>query len=513
MTGSRIGWAGLVCLVAWAPGGHAAPVRSPAGVKGALVSRLWSAAEAHRRAGRHKQCGRAFETLAKRFPRHPRADAMLFNAAACHEGGGDVRAAIRTRKGLLQRYARSRLAPTTLHYLAGCYQRVVLVADAAGAYERFTSRYPRRKEAPGSLMRAIGLRGGLGQARLVKRNVSHFIKRYGRRYPARAARAFWFWVEYSRVHGKAAAFETALGSYLRRYARRGTVDRTVEAMAKLGRIHWRRSCRIPTDNGICRRAIRVKQRGSSKRRRTHKYVVRSGVSVSTAKRYFNRALKVWAKGRAVIKIPKHAADRRARLVNLRHFAAFAAFMRAEVGLDPYLRVGAPTFPRVVGDRRKAKRSYRKYRQWLGTKKKAGNRLVKAYMNVVTGGRGRAPGKRRGDPEWSIAAVYRTGVIFRSIAQRAKEVRLPKVRGAVGSRLGGLPSPMEPAKVAARFRKKALGAFELCVQLAKRLRWHDKWERRCRTGLRELLPKKHPKAKERFLRPGQHRPTIDRAGFR
>lgn len=465
------------------------------------VQLLWITAETHRRAGRYRKCGQAFEALAKRNPTHSRADALLWNAGACYELGGALWDAIRVRTRLVRRYVRSRHTAVAMYYLAGNYHTVLLLADAAGWYERFAARYPKRKETREALMWAIVLRGGLGQRGLMRKNVAQLILRYGGRRPALVARAFWVWVAHLRDHGKATEYETALGRYLRRYARRGSVDRTIQALAELGRIHWKRSCRIQADQGICRRIRWVKKRGFRRKQRAHQYVARNRISVATANRYFDRALKIWANGRALLKLSKYAPDRLVRIKNARHFAAQATFFQAERALDAYVRTKTPRGLRFDPKRpRVAAASEKRFTRWLKKKTAIGGRLIRDYMSVVTRIRVRVNAKKRGDPHWSVAAVQRTGVIYRSFAEALLALRSPK--GA--TRLN---------KTASVLRSKALARYKLCMNLARNLRWYSGWAGRCALALHELAPKANPKPKERYSLPGYYRTTIDRAGFR
>jgi len=468
---------GVLGVLVWGSNVFAAPPGPRVSGANQRVGRDWSLAEAHRRAGRHKQCGEIFERLVKALPKHPRADAMLFNAAVCYEQGGEVWHAIRARKGLVKRFPRSRFAPVAMRNLAANYHKVLKLADAAGWHERYAFRYPKRKDARESLMRAIALRGGLRQKLRMRGNVRRFIVRYGYHYPALGARVFWQWVAYARDHGKAAEYETALGHYFRRHARRGSVDRMIEALVELGRIQWRRSCRIPADEGVCRRVRLVKKRGSSKRRRVVRYLARKPIPVATAARYFNRALKVWANGRALGKISTYAPDRVARRQNARRFAALATFMKAELQLESYLKSAPPRIAKARADPLLASRSLGRATKWMHGKMKTGARLVKSYLRVITGVRARVGGKQRGDPQWSIAALYRSGSIFRNFARQVQGAGVPKSWGAAP-------------------RSKALGAFKICVALAKKLGWHDLWERRCRRALHELNPTSYPRPKGR-----------------
>lgn len=475
---------------------------------------MWADADLLRKSKKFADCGAAFEEMATRYTSASNLDTFFWNAGACYEAAGMLGPAVKMRRTIVQRFKRSKHRALSMYYLAGNFHNLAFFKQAAKWYELFFDKYSKRKEAPESLMWGIVLRGGLGEERKMMKNAAAFIKRYKRRggkYKKLSAKSFWLVVKMYENQGDEDKVLINLSRYARGYGPAGEVDKYIESLAKLGDIWWRRSCKVTAIHGQCIRIRFYRRKGKKKKQKKIIYVQRDGRSVRTAKRYFARALRVWANGRGLLKIKKNDGDRLSKINNARHYAAQAKFMAAEVLFEDYLRLSLPRKldfnPRNPS---KAKRSIKRFTKWLTAKMKKGGLMVKKFMSVITSIRVKIGGKKRGDAHWSIAAVARAGMIFHNFAELMLSAPVPKFLKGFAAR-DAYKAQME--RVANPLLAKAQGGYKICLALSKKLRWFNEWSRLCEREINRLEPDRYPLASERRAKPGYLSTTIDKADFK
>jgi len=475
---------------------------------------MWADADTLRKTKKFADCGAAFEEMATRYTSASNLDTFFWNAGACYEAAGMLGPAVKMRRTIVQRFKRSKHRALAMYYLAGNFHNLAFFKQAAKWYELFFDKFSKRKEAPESLMWAIVLRGGLGEERKMMKNAAAFIKRYqrkGGKFKKLSAQSFWLVVKMYENQGDEDKVLINLSRYAQGYGPVGEVDKYIESLAKLGEIWWRRSCKVPQTHGQCIRMRFYRRKGKKKKQKKIIYLQRDGTSVRTSKRYFARALRVWANGRSLLKIPKSDGDRMAKINNARHYAALAKFMSAEFLFEDYLRLSLPRKldfnPRNPS---RAKRSIKRFTKWLTAKMKKGAQLVAKFMAVITAVRVQIGKVKRGDAHWSIAAVARAGMIFHNFAELMLNAPVPKFLKGFAAR-DAYKAQME--SVANPLLAKAQGGYKICLALSKKLRWFNEWSRLCEREINRLEPDKYPLASERRAKPGYLSTTIDRADFK
>lgn len=474
---------------------------------------MWADADRLMKKKKWTECGTAFEEMARKFPGGSNIDTFYWNAGTCYEAAGMLGPAVSMRRKIVRKYPKSKHHALAMYYMAGNYHNLAFFKDAAKWYEKFFKTHKKHKEAANALMWAIVLRGGLGDERRMMRNASDFIQRYKYGKKKKSAKAFWLVVKMYENQGDEDKFLINLSRYARTYGAVGDVDKAIEAYARLGAIFWRQSCKVKMTDGQCIRVSYVRRKGKKKKQKVVIYLERDRRKVNTAKRYFAKALRVWRGGRGLKRIPKNLpkGQRMEMINNARHYAAHAKFMQAEFKFEDYLKLRIPRKldfnPRYP---RKAKRSMKRFGNWLKTKLKAGGRLIKDFMAVVTKVRVQIKGKRRGDPHWSIAAVARTGMVFHNFADLLLNASIPKfLRGFAAK--DAYRAQME--KFANPLLAKAQVRYKICLKLSNDLRWFNEWSRLCELEINRLEPDKYPLANERRARPGYLSTTIDKADFK
>jgi len=474
---------------------------------------MWADADQLMKHKKFTECGQAFEEMATKFPGGSNLDTFYWNAGTCYEAAGMLGPAVAMRRKIVKYYPRSKHAALAMYYMAGNYHNLAFFKDAAKWYELFFDKHSRHKEAPTALMWAIVLRGGLGDQKRMMRDAANFIKRYRSRKRKLSAKAFWLVVKMYENQGDEDRFLINLSRYVGTYGAVGEVDKYLEGLAKLGEIHWRRSCKTTMTDGQCIRVRYVRRKGKRKKQKLVIYLERDRREVASAKRYFARALRVWSNGRGLLRIPKSlpAAQRMEMIINARHYAAQAKFMQAEFKFEDYLKLRIPK--KLDFDPRhpaKAKRSMKRFAGWLKKKLVSASKLIKAFMRVVTKVRVMVQGKRRGDAHWSIAAVARTGMVFHNFADLLLSAPVPKfLRGfeakdAYRAQLEKFANPL---------LAKAQVRYKICLKLSNDLRWFNEWSRLCEREINRLEPDKYPLANELRAQPGYVATTIDKADFK
>ncbi len=475
---------------------------------------MWANATQLSKAGKFAECGAAYEEMATRYTSASNLDTFLWNAGSCYEAAGMLGPALKMRRTIVQRFKKSKHRALSMYYLAGNFRSLAFFKKAAKWYERFFDKYSKRKEAPESLLWGIVLRGGLGQELKMMKNAAAFIKRYSRKggkYKKLSAKAFWLVVKMYENQGDEDSVLVNLDRYARTYGSAGEVDKHIEALSKLGAIWWRRSCKVTQTHGQCIRIRYYRRKGKNKKQKKIIFLKRESTNVRMAKRYFARALRIWAKGRGLLKIPKNDTDRMAKIYNARHYAAQAAFMSAELGFENYLKWSLPR--KLDFDPKnplKAKRSIRRFTRWQKSKLVSGVKLVKKFMSVITTTRVDTGDGRRGDTHWSIASVARSAMIYHNYAElllNASEPTFLKdcaVRDAYNMLRGTAHNPV---------LAKAQDGYKTCLAQSKRLRCFNEWSRLCEREINRLAPDRYPLANERHAQPGTLSTIIDKATFK
>jgi tetratricopeptide (TPR) repeat protein len=459
---------------------------------------MWEEAEKLKAAKKYKQAGELFEEIARTYPQDDRLDDIYWNAGICYEAARLIGRAVMMRKLLRAKRPKSDLAPKALYFIGGNYHALAFYEEAAQHYEQFAKENKKDKDAPRALKYAILFRWGTGNINKMMRDVEDFIKAYhnNRKHRDEAAEVH-FWVH--RIHedreGKEAETKliSHLNQYLSRWARHGGLDRRVQALAKLGKIYWERSCKREMVDGMCvkitykRRKRRKKLAHKKKRVR---YLPRERRMARAAKKKFQKVVRLWGpKGPGARMAGKTPAEKKARTQAALYWVAMSRFMLIDMQFEDYMKLDLPRKlnfnPRYP---RKMKRAQKKFAAWAENKAKGLSRLRKRYEQVIV----------LKQAHWAIAATARIGMLFHNFARQLFDAPIPS----------HLRTDMEKnayrdelQKYADPLLMKAKQGYFLCLKTAKQYNWFNEWSRLCEKEINDLEPEKFPLTMELRAQPG------------
>ena len=153
------------------------------------------------------------------------------------------------------------------------------------------------------------------------------------------------------------------------------------------------------------------------------------------------------------------------------------------------------------NKRKKKKSARKFRKYLDTKGRLLGKARETYQEVI---------KQR-VPHWAIAAAARIGQLFQNFsgalytapvpkpaippALRSKSARedfMMAFTDAYCERLEDKATPLE---------KKAVDGLAVCLRRSTELSWYNEWSELCEAELNQIKPAEYPIASEIRAKPG------------
>jgi hypothetical protein len=221
---------------------------------------LWQRAAEFREAGaldpsQYKACAEHFEAVARQLgPEHPRAGEAMYQAARCHEASGAVGPALLIDELLAEKHRDATLGRLALAAVGRERLALLQFARAADAFEGYADRYAADKHAPGLLVDAAELRSRLGMYEQAKRDLEQIDRLFSRSAPMIAAEAFWARPELLPVsYANDKARRAHAEEFLKLYGDAGGETRKLLAIARLGEIDWRASCKQkqPGPLGLC----------------------------------------------------------------------------------------------------------------------------------------------------------------------------------------------------------------------------------------------------------------------
>ncbi len=287
--------------------------------------------------------------------------------------------------------------------------------------------------------------------------------------PARAlaaARILRFFKARGSTRAQLRAYVAELERRIRTLDPRTHADQLVVAHARLGFIHWNRSCKKPDSLSLCMRTQR-KGRGGHTHHLVRTLLRRSPGLVRRARTHFRSAQKAWNNGEAVRRVGARAPSRARRVGRARHYAAWAKFMEAEVALEGVLKLGRPNLVKPAGraDRLAAART--QLTTWYKKKMAVAKRLDATYraaMTKVVAGRGK---HRRGSIYWRLAGLSRVGTVYLELAHQLVKIKAPRWLTSSADRIAFEEAYLT---VVDRFEKRAKKAFGHCLRTAARQRY-------------------------------------------
>lgn len=469
---------------------------------------LWLVADGFSKNKRHKDAAKTYIDMYNAAPNHPRSAQMLYNAAIEYEKAGVIGSAVQARGILIQQKPDDSLAKKAQYQIAGNYHALAYYEKAADFYEKFATKFPGEADAIQALTNAVFFRRGLGQDEKAIEDNRSFVKFYGSRKPAQAARVFF---SIGAIHEKNRAWGRLVAhmeDYLKQYGKKGGEDLQILAHVKLGETKWRQSCSLGEGvNGACVKIDRVRAGGKAGRRlgkgqRGGKrqcgpetksritVVARNKKVAAEAQKHFATALKLYNKGAALRGVsgdnPGQIESRKNELV---YAVAQARFAQGEEQYENFLAV---KFPEGLdfnpAKPKKAKESAKKFKEYLEDKTKMLEATRKVYSEVIT----------FKQAHWAIAGSARIGQLFADFANALFTAEIPSIlkqdfeRDAYCDAMQDQADPIE---------SKAKEGFETCMNKSTELSWFNEWSQLCETELNQLEPSKYPLAAEVRVQPG------------
>ncbi len=258
------------------------------------------------------------------------------------------------------------------------------------------------------------------------------------------------------------------------------VDSILAAYVRLGDDAWKRSCPVDEVNGICVKIKNKKTRAGW--RHTVRYRKRNTKLVKQAQAHLAKAWSFWADGAMLDRIPKKDPRHKARRMRARHYAAWAKFMKAELGLERFLQARPPA--KLNFDPKKpavATASTKRLNDWVRQRMKNGAALVKSYLSVIT--KVKAAKTRRSysraSTYWALGAVSRAGTVMENLGKSLQTIPMPKrlktaaARDAFRARMNKPAAPM---------LRSAANIYGTCLRMARKARLHWEWAQICESGL-------------------------------
>ncbi len=428
---------------------------------------------------KYKECGEAYLAIYVANPSARRSEEVLYNSGVCFQSGGATGLAIRQFRQLNQRFPQSSLAPKALLRLAGLYQSAKILDKASSAYEEFARRYSSEKEAPGALLSAIRNRRSLGHHNEMVKNIEEFVKQYEKRRPEDSAMLLFLLATEQEKQGTQRKTVQGYERYIKVIGKRGGLDRSLVANAKLGELLWRQSCVRATD-GVCSKRVRLPAHKKGQGVATHcgsvttrmQIVPRNRKLVVRAMQYFANATAL-ANAGAIDRAPDAARSESAR----DSFLASQFYLLAQ-DYEKYLSLELPrglSFP--PNNRRKTKRSTTRFQTWLQAKKTMSGELKEKYQRIVSVGRA---------SEWNVASIARIGQISQHFALSLATAEVPK-----GVRQGNFASESvnafcdEFGRQAQPLEAMANAAYSKCVAVSSATKRSNTWSKLCQRELAVL----------------------------
>lgn len=418
---------------------------------------------------RHRQ---AYDTALKAGgPTAAGLDQALFDAAVCYDDAAKAPAALAAYRELRDRFGKSPLVAQGLLRTARLHARLGQHAEAAAAFEDYARRYPAEADAVAALREAIRHHTEVGADERAIAATKLFVKQYGGKQPAAAAEAFLALVTIYEKRGDAAAV-THLRAYLKTHAARGGDELRLTALARLGEVLWRQSCRVKGVDGACVEVVRPgpkHQQCGAADRLAWKAVARDPRKVKEARATLAEAVALYE--RAGGKLP--GADEKAT----RHRYAQARFVLAEASFEAVFALAYPTgLDFDPAEPAVAKRSTAAFEAWFKDLDRRATTAAGEYQALLVEVK---------DPTYAVAATARTGQLASGFVDALLTADVPPFIRAYDEAVDAYCDKLR--EVAIPHEERAGEAFGVCVRLSTDLGLSTPWADVCTRELARLSP--------------------------
>ena len=245
-----------------------------------------------------------------------------------------------------------------------------------------------------------------------------------------------------------------------------------------GQTLWRKSCPGPYLAACVKKTPTLGRKGAKKggprcSAGTALRVKRRGRTASAAQKLFARALADYHKINASRRTPR-----------VREAAAAARFHQAEVLFESFIKV---QFPAKLDFSSRARKAHKAFAAAIGAKSKLLRDARQAYQDTI----------RLESARWAVASMARTGQMFKHFADelyqapiprppRVKSMNTKKTRQEFVNMFQDTYCDTLEDKAGPLVRK-ALQAFEVCVEKARELSVSCDWSSYCADQLKKIRP--------------------------
>ncbi len=496
------------------------------------VDSLENEAIQYKKRGDFKNCAVSMLAAADSLPESPKHATRLYDAGTCFTEAHLIGRAVGVRSQLIDKHPGDNLAKKALYQIANNFHQLAAYQKAADNYEAFATKFPGEKEAPASLGNALNFRMGLGDKEKAFQNMNDYIKFYGAKRASDAAGVFFQMATVYEKEGKNDDLIKHLDAYLKKWGKDGGIDRQIFAHFRLGELLWNKSCSQESVHGSCIKLERVSATGRQKalyelnrriadkkkklkepERTTCGAPTRSKITVfdrnkgaaAQAKAHFDTALKLFANGDALKKVPA-GPDADARGFTATAAAAGSRFYQGEGLYEDFLRLKFPEGmelqpPNQFDTPKKAK--VKKDRYEADTKKFAKYMTDKAVLLQRLAG---ASVEKKGiydsvldfkNAHWTIAASARIGQVWANFSDQLLTAEIPKFLKKMNEwgmnerelYCDQLVDKAEPLEM------KAADAYGVCLKAATQQSWFNEWSNMCEVELNQMRPSEYPLSAE------------------
>lgn len=399
---------------------------------------------------RYLAAANAYLRFYKEFPKSDLADDAVYNAAVNYDLGNRLDKANEVRKFLVEKIPDSTLVPETLYNIGQSYERIVDFDNAAHYLEMYVKRYPDDDKSKDALFNAGTYRAMLRDYDAAKSNRDTYV----RRYPGEKDVAEVAFSVCQMLEDKA--------EYLERLAKRGKAPQKSIYPAWVaahdcyfGYVKNTAWVRADPDS-LCHAQFR---RGEVMRTKTN-----YPKGVADQQRYLFKNWAGWKKRHGLKELPRCAAG-----------VAELKFRELRSPLKRYMEMR-------INELNPTKKGKKKFDASVRATIKARDELVRSYTKVV----------EFGVAEWSLAALYRIGQVYRESIDKLLKAPIPKK--VQGFKLGAEEKEMlrgELRKLAAPIEGSAVEAFKVCVDKANELGVYNNWSVKALDELQKLRPEAYP----------------------
>lgn len=459
---------------------------------------------------KYVQCGQAYLDIYNSNPEAADNDEVLYNAGVCFEEGRSIGVAITMFNLLEKYYPNSKITARATARLGKAYGDIAFYDRASEKLEQYAKKYAGEKDAYDAMSDAVFYRKGIGDDAKAIEDTKYFVKTFGSKKPAEAAKAAFSLTSIYEKQGDNDAVVKHLRDYIRQHGSKGGADLLVVAHAKIGQILFKESCPVKLVDGSCVKVTReravVTKKTAKKKKGKEVYVAPmqcgpdSKIKLTVVKRderKLKEALKEFA---AASKEFAKVNEKDEGAANARYYYAQGKLAEADVEFEKYLDIRFPpnlNFGDGLPEHKKqnealASKSKKRFDEFFQTKTKGAEAANKKYEAVLA----------IKDNANSIAAAARLGQVTQNFSDQLFTAEIPKdvrqsqiidgydvAQDKVDAYCDALTTAAEP------LAEKSLTAYGVCLSKSTELGWFSEWSKLCERELGQIKPEDYPTASE------------------